>query len=181
MATRESILAILKEAPAPRVEMVGPHWSIAFAWLSGAETDNKAEALARHLLARWKNEKTCAPDVPSKMHTARPEAVDIPMFLQEPVLEPEAPDPRDAEIAALRAALADKEAGAMFDTAQLQDLIRENETHSEAQLRWQSDYNQLMNRIVDSRLPPLNDTERKLLDRLQRALYAGRKGAVGIV
>lgn len=91
MTTKPALLAILKEAPEPRIEKIGPYWQIAFAWLSGAETDAKAEALARHLLARWKAEKP--------FH-AEPEPVEIPAFLKadEPVI-----DPRDAEIAALRA------------------------------------------------------------------------------
>lgn len=66
----------------------------------------------------------------------------------------------------------------MFDTALLQDLIRENEPHAEAQRRWQSDYNQLLNRLVDSRLPALSPTEREYQRRLQAALYMGRVGAI---
>lgn len=178
----QQIKSILSGLPGVRVKQTGGLWQVSVGGLSGARQNG--ESLARDLRRQYEyiRDRQRAAETPApNPYTAEPEVVDVPMFLQEPVLEPEAPDPRDAEIAALRAALADKEAGAMFDTAQLQDLIRENETHSEAQLRWQSDYNQLMNRIVDSRLPPLNDTERRLLDRLQRALYAGRKGAVGIV
>ena len=63
----------------------------------------------------------------------------------------------------------------------LKDLIRENEPHADAQRRWQSDYNQLLNRLVDSRLPPLSPTEREYQRRLQAALYMGRMGAVEIL
>lgn len=66
----------------------------------------------------------------------------------------------------------------MFDAADLADLIREDEPHAEAQRRWRLQYTQLNNRLVDTRLPPLTDSERVLLNRLQRALYAGRHGAV---
>ena len=69
----------------------------------------------------------------------------------------------------------------MFDTNLLKDLIRENEPHADAQRRWQSDYNQLLNRLVDSRLPPLSPTEREYQRRLQAALYMGRMGAVEIL
>lgn len=117
-----------------------------------------------------------------------PVPVDIPMFLAEPEPEPEgdpspSPDLQAARIAELEAALAEmkKQATDMFDADALSDLVRENEPHSEAQRRWQSDYNQLNNRLVDPRLPPLSDAERALLNRLQKALYAGRKGAVGII
>jgi hypothetical protein len=75
----------------------------------------------------------------------------------------------------------ERQEGDMFDTSQLQDLIRENEPHAEAQRRWQSDYNQLLNRLVDSRLPPLSPTEREYQRRLQAALYMGRMGAVEIL
>jgi hypothetical protein len=89
----------------------------------------------------------------------------------------------DALIEHLRAELAEAKArkGDMFDAEALADLIRENEPHADAQRRWQSDYNQLNNRLVDTRLPSLSDNERALLNRLQRALYAGRKGAVETV
>jgi hypothetical protein len=68
--------------------------------------------------------------------------------------------------------------GDMFDASDLADLIREDEPHAEAQRRWRLQYTQLNNRLVDTRLPPLTDAERALLNRLQRALYAGRHGAV---
>lgn len=65
-----------------------------------------------------------------------------------------------------------------FDSSQLSDLIRENEPHADAQRRWLSDFTQLTNRLVDIRLPDLNDTERSYQRRLQAALYSSRRGAV---
>ena len=100
MATRESILAILKGVPEPRVNQVGPYWQIGFAWLSGA--DENGDRLARHLLARWKNEKVHVADPVSpppsnpeldykamyeelkRQAEAPPAEVPIPFFLSMP-------------------------------------------------------------------------------------------------
>lgn len=191
---RDQILAILAGYPVGKVEQAGDLWSIRVGPYAGARKDGIS--LANDLKAQYdyqqeeaqrgasKSEPVRAPVIDYHMdRDGEPVPVDIPMFLQEPVTEPEVPDERDARIAELEAKLAEKERQAtdMFDAADLKDLMRENETHSEAQLRWQSDYNQLMSRLVDTRLTPLSDNERALLNRLQRALYAGRKGAVGMV
>lgn len=118
-------------------------------------------------------------------HTDEPAPVAIPAFLKDP--EPPEPDPRidlqAARIAELEAELEAQKARStdMFDAADLTDLIRESEPHAEAQRRWRLQYTQLNNRLVDTRLPPLSEAERALLNRLQRALYSGRRGAVETV
>jgi len=71
--------------------------------------------------------------------------------------------------------------GDMFDLSDLTDLLRENEPHAESQDRFRVDYIQLTSRMVDPRVTPLNDDERKYQKRLQAALYSGRRGAVEIV
>lgn len=74
-------------------------------------------------------EETPAPD----HYTAEPEAVDVPMFLQELDVTP---DPRDAEIAALKAQLAAKDApkwsADQEPPAELSDLISYYDTPAEA-------------------------------------------------
>jgi hypothetical protein len=73
-------------------------------------------------------------DAPKFDPQGEPEAVDVPMFLQEP--EPEAPDPRDAEISALKAQLAAKDAPKWSaddePPAELSDLISYYDTPAEA-------------------------------------------------
>ncbi|TNE58604.1 MAG: hypothetical protein EP341_03035 [Sphingomonadales bacterium] len=63
---------------------------------------------------------------------------------------------------------------------ELLDLVRENEPHAEALSRLRADYVQLTNRLVDTRLPALSNIERAYQNRLQKALYSERKGAVEI-
>ena len=63
---------------------------------------------------------------------------------------------------------------------ELLDLVRENEPHADALNRLRGDYVQLTNRLVDTRLPPLSNLERAYQNRLQKALYSERKGAVEI-
>lgn len=173
--TKAQILAELKGAPSPRVEQVGPYWQIGFAWVSGARKDGIG--LARDLMAKYRNE--------GGLFNGEPVPVEIPAFLKDP--EPAEPDPRidlqAARIAELEAELEAQKARStdMFDAADLTDLIRESEPHAEAQRRWRLQYTQLNNRLVDTRLPPLSEAERALLNRLQRALYSGRRGAVETV
>ena len=63
---------------------------------------------------------------------------------------------------------------------ELLDLVRENEPHADALSRLRGDYVQLTNRLVDTRLPALSNLERAYQNRLQKALYSERKGAVEI-
>jgi len=121
------------------------------------------------------------------------EAIAIPeQPVPEPTPEPVA-DPEDAKAAIMRGLGKIEETGAklkerpeaperqegdMFNAADLQDLIRENEPHAEAQRRWQTDYNQLLQRLVDNRLTPLTPDDRAYYRRLQAALYMGRVGAI---
>ena len=63
---------------------------------------------------------------------------------------------------------------------ELLDLVRENEPHADALNRLRGDYVQLTNRLVDTRLPALSNLERAYQNRLQKALYSERKGAVEI-
>lgn len=154
-------------------EFNGTYWEVWAGKFAGAQKDGVA--LAHKIAGLHKGN-----DMPRPAHayTAEPEPVEIPEFLK--------PDPRDAKISELEAALAAAAApkpvpvqpeGA-FDASQLSDLIRENEPHADAQRRWLSDFTQLTNRLVDIRLPALNDAERAYQRRLQAALYSSRRGAV---
>lgn len=173
------IESILKAVPNVKVDQVGPLWRIRILGGKHVGARENGVSLAHDMLRKHRRE------IEEAIAQALPkiEPVEVPTFLAEP----ETPDPRldlqAARIAELEAALAEmkRQATDMFDADALSDLVRENEPHSEAQRRWQSDYNQLNNRLVDPRLPPLSDAERALLNRLQKALYAGRKGAVGII
>lgn len=172
------IRQVLSGLPDVRVKRVATLWQIGVGGLAGAREDGLS--LARDLKAQYEQRKAREATVPRPVHayTAEPEPVEIPAFLK--------PDPRDAKIAELEAALAAaaapkpepvKPEGA-FDASQLSDLIRENEPHADAQRRWLSDFTQLTNRLVDIRLPALNDAERAYQRRLQAALYSSRRGAV---
>lgn len=169
------IKAILRGLPGVKVKAVGSLWSISIGGsLSGARKDGKA--LAMDLRKQWEHIRD------RERYGAEPVLVAIPEFLQDP--EPPPPDPRielqAARIAELEAQLAKSAAQAndAFNTAELQDLLREDEPHASAQRRWLTDYTQLTNRMVDIRLPALSDAERAYQRRLQAALYSGRRGAV---
>lgn len=172
---QNEINAILSGLPVKHVRQVGPLWDISLGCISGARADGVN--LAHDLKAQYEYRKA---------REAR-EQVSPPIVerVQDAAI-PAQPDPRDAKIAELEALLAKaaqpkpepvRPEGA-FDASLLTDLIRENEPHAEAQRRWLSDFTQLTNRLVDFRLPALNDTERAYQKRLQMALYSSRQGAI---
>jgi hypothetical protein len=173
---KAKIEGILSGLPGVRVKSVGNLWQVSVGGLAGARENG--ESLAHDLRAQYLYRKQ------REEGMARAEAAARPVPVETPEPEPVQPDPRidlqAARIAELEAQLEALKAqrNDMFDAGDLADLIREDEPHADAQRRWRLQYTQLNNRLVDTRLPSLTDAERELLNRLQRALYAGRRGAI---
>lgn len=162
--TDEDLIAQVQEiAPGSRAENFGPFWRVVLPCGTHAGTRADPVSLAHDLMAMEK-----------RVHHAKPDDIDKSKL--------------EAAVERLRAA-ADKisagtssrQPGDMFDVSALQDLIRENEPHAESQERFRLDYVQLTSRLVDPRVTPLSDEERRYQSRLQVALYAGRGGAVEII
>jgi hypothetical protein len=117
-----------------------------------------------------------------------PKPVEIPVFLRDPEADARAAELErrlaQAELALAAAAAPkpeEREPEGAFDASQLLDLVREDEPFAAAQDRWIRDYSDLTQRLVDPRLPPLDDDQRIYQRRLQAALYKARKGAVEII
>lgn len=167
------------------VQKIGPLWQIRVGTHAGARSEGVS--LARELLAKYRREhpqKEAAPvetvrEVPGPERVVYRDREDMP---DQDRAKLEAAVERLREAAEKMATPKPKRGpNDMFDLSDLQDLIRENEPHAESQERFRLDYVQLTSRLVDPRVTPLSDEERRYQSRLQVALYAGRGGAVEII
>jgi len=153
MSSRESILSILHDVPAPRVAKFGNLWQIGFSWVSGAREDG--DGLARDMLA---------------MHQARSRAMDEPVPLEIPafLLDPEVSE-----------AVAEPEPAPRETVPEsLLDLVRENEPYGETQTRLWSLYLELNGKLM---LGLATEEDGRLHTRLHGHLAWISKGAAEVV